>query len=275
MAEEIVIDAAELSYQVGRQYLLQEVSWRIKLGEHWILFGLNGSGKTTLLSILAGYNEQTEGSLRVFGQAYDAQNLLAHRQKIGLVSSSFFDQYYHEESVLEIVLSAALGTLGLDFDLEEIWVKRAKILLEKLGLTDKTNRSYSTLSKGERENVLIARALLTEPEILMLDEPCAGLDILSREKMLSTVTALADGDKTTLIYVTHYAEEVLPCFEKALFLRQGSVYKSGNREDLFNQDAMGEFLQTKVTITQEAAGRLSIAVQDKRTLEWSRRGEQR
>lgn len=273
MDRETIIATRGLGYRIGRQYLLQDINWEIKRGEHWILFGLNGSGKTTLLSILSGFNQQTEGDLSVFGSAYNEENLLRNRRKMGLVSSSYFDAHYHNESVLEIVLSGSLGTLGLDFELADEVVKEAKAHIGSIGLDDKLNQSYGTLSKGERENVLIARALMAKPEILLLDEPCSGLDVLARDQMLGMVENLAHSGQTTIIYVTHYAEEVLPCFEKGALLRQGKMYQQGEREMLFNKKNMGEFLQTDVNVCQDQLGRITIAVQEKKPLACSVRGE--
>lgn len=114
------------------------------------------------------------GMIKVFGEEYDNENLLRFRKKIGLVSGSYFDRYYHEESALEIVLAGSLGTLGLDFEIADSDVLEAKDLLKKVGLGLQINQSYGTMSKGERQNVLIARALMAHPEILILDEPCSG-----------------------------------------------------------------------------------------------------
>ena len=124
-----IIEVNKLSCRVGKKYLLKDISWNVKPGEHWTIFGLNGSGKTTLLSILAGYKMQTDGEVKVFGEVYNNDNLLVFRKRIGLVSASCFDRYYREESALQIVLSGLFGTLGLDFDITDQNVKYAKKLL--------------------------------------------------------------------------------------------------------------------------------------------------
>lgn len=254
---EYLIETDKLSCQVGRRYLLRDIDWQVKRGEHTCVFGLNGCGKTTLLSIIAGFRAQSAGTVRVFGEAYDRQNVLRLRQRIGWVSSSFFDQYYHQEPALYIVLSGKTGSLGLDYALTEADVKQAKALLTALGLADKMHQSFATMSKGERQNVLIARALIAEPEILILDEPCSGLDVLARERILGTVRHLAEAGKMSVIYVTHHTEEILDCFTQTLLLSRGEVYAAGATKALFTEEVLEDFFGQIVTITQRA-GRMDL-----------------
>ena len=268
-----IIEVNKLCCRVGKKYLLKDISWSVKPGEHWTIFGLNGSGKTTLLSILAGYKMQTDGTLKVFGESYNDDNLLAFRQRIGLVSASCFDRYYREESALQIVLSGLFGTLGLDFDISDENVKYAKKLLGRVGLGEKVEQSYASMSKGERESVLIARALISNPEILILDEPCSGLDVTARDRMLNTVENLARQGKMTIIYVTHYAEEVLDCFENALLLRNGKIYKKGISSEIFTAQCMSAFLNTEIEVKKDECGRLTIFTPDEQKIELYEGGE--
>ena len=117
--DNVIMEMQNLSLKAGRRYLVKDINWQIKKGEHWAVFGLNGSGKTTLLSIMAGFKMPSAGMIKVFGEEYDNENLLRFRKKIGFVSGSYFDRYYHEESALEIVLAGSLGTLGLDFEIAD------------------------------------------------------------------------------------------------------------------------------------------------------------
>ncbi len=220
-AEQKIIELDKVSCKAGYKYLLRDISWQVAPGEHWVVFGANGSGKTTLLSIIAGFKHYTAGCVKVFGENFSNDNILAIRKRIGWVSSSFFDKYYSKESALHIVLSGRNGTLGLDDDitLEDVWL--AKTLLAELQLGDKINRTFDMLSKGERQNVLIARALIGGPEILILDEPCTGLDVYNRSYLFSTIEELSKEKHLSIIYVTHYAEEITPLFQKALLLKNG------------------------------------------------------
>ena len=174
---EYVIDLEHVSCKAGYKYLLRDVTWQVKPGEHWVVFGMNGSGKTTLLSMIAGFKHYTGGTIKVFGEEFSNDNILAIRRRVGWVSSSFFDRYYAQESALNIVLSGKYGTLGLGEDIALTDVLLAKNLLGELKLGDKVDRTFDMLSKGERQNVLIARALFADPDILILDEPCNGLDV--------------------------------------------------------------------------------------------------
>ena len=256
--EDIIINMHNITYKVGQRFLLKDITWQIRRGVHWAIFGLNGSGKTTLLSILAGYAAFTSGKLEIFGKEYNNDNLLKIRKKIGLVSTSFFDKFYKEESAMEIVLSGVLGTFGLDFSIKDEDVIFAKHLLSIMGLADKVNQSYISMSKGERQNVLIARSLIAQPEILILDEPCSGLDLLARDRVLNKVEEIAAKGEATLIYVTHYSDEILDCFKNTLLLRGGKIYKQGNTKDIFTDECLSNFLNAAVTLGENKSNRIML-----------------
>ena len=238
----VVIKTEHLSCQSGRRFLIHDINWEVQKGDHWIIFGMNGCGKTTLLSTVAGFRGYTEGNLEVFGEPYRSDNIFSHRKRIGWVSSSCFDKYLSWESALDIVLSGVSGTLSLSKDITDDDVKRAKKLLEQFRLKDKIGQPFALMSKGERQCVLIARALISKPEILILDEPGTGLDIYAREYVLQMVENLATTTELTIIYVTHYAEEILPMFDKTLLLRDGFLYKQGKTDELFCSEIMSDFL---------------------------------
>ena len=259
MFKEAVVEVKNLSCLSGSQFLLNNISWTIHKGEQWIVFGRNGCGKTTLLSIVAGYKQYSSGELTVFEQNYSAENILDIRKQIGWISSSFFDKYYHEEAVLDIVLSALSGALGVPFEVSNVQIMKAKRLLTDLGIPDKINATFDMLSKGERQHVLIARAFMTDPQILILDEPGTGLDVLARERLLATIKDLATAQDTTIIYVTHYPEEILPSFDKALLLRNGTVYKIGATQELFTSEVMSDFFSYPVNI-QYAGDRYNFSI---------------
>ena len=249
--EQMMIKTHNLGCQAGFKYLLKDITWQVRPGEHWAVFGLNGSGKTTLLSIIAGFKKYTHGELEVFGEPYTAENILAFRRRIGWVSSSFFDRYYSKEPALDIVLSGKFGTFGLDFDITEADVVKAKDLLEELHVPDKINQPFGQLSKGERQNVLIARALFPNPEILVLDEPSSGLDVMAREHLLGTVRDLAEHTPVTIIYVTHYTEEILDIFKQTLLLKKGQVYAQGPTEEMFAEPLISDFLGYPVQVRRQ------------------------
>lgn len=257
---ETIIEAKRLSCIAGHRYLLKDIDWTVKKGEHWAVFGMNGSGKTTLLSIIAGYKPATSGELKVFGHVFDAENIMHSRSRIGWVSSSFYDRYYSRESVMEIVLASKFGSLGIRGDITDADIKQAKGLLGKLGIIDKRNQAFRTMSKGERQNVLIARALMAKPDILVLDEPCAGLDILAREHLLDMIRQFARTTDMTIIYVTHYPEEIIDVFSQALLLKNGRCVGQGKREDIFCEDILGEFLEQPVELLPQERGQFRVRV---------------
>lgn len=248
---ENIIEVGHLSCTSGNRYLLQNINWQIKRGEHWVLFGTNGCGKTTLLSIIAGFKSYDHGTVRVFGEAYTPDNILALRKKIGWISSSFFDKCYDTERAIDIVLSGLSGKLGKGFDIANRDLVRARALMAQMHLADKIERPFHLMSKGERQNVLIARALIGQPEILVLDEPGTGLDVFARDKLLALVDGLSKQKDMTIIYVTHYPEEILPMFDQCLLMKDGAVYQQGKTAELFRDEYISEMIGQAVHVMQK------------------------
>lgn len=255
-----VIKAADLCYQSGKHYLLKNINWEVKKGDHWLIFGMNGSGKTTLLSAIAGFLPITTGKLTVLDCEYDAAHIFSLRKKVGWVSSSFFDKYYAKESALQIVLSGLTGTFNVDFTITDAQVRQAKLLLRELNMGEKMNYPFRLMSKGERQNVLIARALITSPEILVLDEPGTGLDIYAREHMMNTVQTLAYSGKVTILYVTHYPEEIQSFMNKTLFMKNGRIVAQGDSNKVLTERNLSTLLNEPVKITTNKNGVLSMSV---------------
>lgn len=257
----VIVKAEHLSCQSGRRYLIHDINWEIEKGDHWIVFGMNGCGKTTLLSIIAGFKGETAGKLEVFGEAYNEKNIFSHRKRIGWVSSSFFDKYLSWESAMDIVLSGVSGTLSLSKDITNDDVKRAKLLLKKLRLGNKMAQPFALMSKGERQCVLIARALISNPEILILDEPGTGLDIYAREYVLQAIADLAETTDMTIIYVTHYVEEILPMFDKTILMKDGYIVDQGKTGEMFDNDSISRLLGYPVVAAQDAMGNVRVKLE--------------
>ena len=239
---ETVFKLEGLGCKSGNKYILKDIDWKVEKGQHWVVFGTNGSGKTTLLSIVAGYMAHTHGELKVFGEPYNDDNILEIRQRIGWVSGSFYDKCLSKETALEIVLAGKFATLGLAEDITDRDVVRAKALLEELRLKSKINYPFDFLSKGERQSVLIARALMSGPELLILDEPCTGLDVFAREY-------LAEKSDVTIIFVTYYTVEIMDIFPNCLLLKNGRIYAKDRTDKLFNSEELSQFLNYPVTVT--------------------------
>lgn len=246
--EEFVIETQDLCFQVGKRYLLKDINIKIKPGEHWLLYGMNGCGKTTLMSILSGFQQQTAGLLKVFGTPLTNENVLEVRKRIGWISSSFFDTRYHHETVRDIVLSGCFGTYGIDWEITSKQHLRAMALLKELGLEDKAYQSYDCLSKGQRQNVLIARAFMNTPDILLLDEPCSGLDVLAKARFMKLLDKLMERKDLTVLFVSHEVNDVHDMFPNTMILRNGRVFAKGETESLFKDDRLTSFFQQKVII---------------------------
>ncbi|MEE0511815.1 MAG: ATP-binding cassette domain-containing protein [Peptococcaceae bacterium] len=242
---EKIIDIQGLSHVVGNRFLIKDVNWTVNKGERWVVFGENGSGKTTLLSIIAGFENYEYGSCKLFGQEQKETELDSLRKKLGWVSSSFFDKRYSKETALNIVLSGINGELGLRDNIKNQDVLIAKKLIKAIGLQSKVNQPYYTLSKGEQQNILIIRALMSRPEVLILDEPCTGLDLLARERVFRWMAYLSEEQSMTLIYVTHYVEEITDIYHNMLLLRQGKVYFNGKIDDGSKNKILNQYFDVR------------------------------
>lgn len=259
---EPIISIENLSCKSGNRYILHNINWRVNAGEHWIIFGKNGCGKTTLLSCIAGFKSASSGTVKVLGEEYTTENIFSLRKRVGWVSSSFFDNYFKNESAMQIVLSGLFGTFGIDYNVRDQDVRTAKALLRELHMEDKIKQPFHTMSKGERQNILIARALISKPEILLLDEPGTGLDIDAREHMMAFVADLAKQRKVTVIYVTHYPEEVQSFMNKTMLLQNGQVYAKGNTEDVMIEEKLSTFFDKPVQIRKQEDGRLRLMIKN-------------
>lgn len=255
----MVIDVREVTWKRDNKTILDRVSWEVKRGEHWCLLGLNGSGKTTLLNMINGYIWPTSGSVSVLGKRFGTFDLRELRKHIGWVSTSLQQKLYGHETVEKIVLSGKFATIGLYDDIEETDEEKALSLIRLLGCERLLNRTYDTLSQGERQRVLIGRALMASPKLLILDEPCTGLDIFARDQLLHMIQSIArEPDAPTLIYVTHHVQEIMPCFNKALLIKEGTVFSSGNTADQLTSAHLSEFFHARIEVRQELGNRYSL-----------------
>ncbi|WP_407673300.1 ABC transporter ATP-binding protein [Paenibacillus silvisoli] len=258
----MIIDIQHVTWRNGPLTLLKDVSWQVAPGEHWALLGLNGSGKTTLLNLVNGYFWPSEGSVSVLGHRFGEVDLRALRKEIGWVSTSLQEKLYASDRTQNIVISGKHATIGLYDHVSEEDLADARSLMETLGCTHLWDREFRTCSQGEKQKLLIARALMAKPRMLILDEPCNGLDLFSRERLLASIKDLAERrDAPTLIYVTHHTEEILPVFTHALLVRGGEVVRSGRTEEVLTSDGLSDFFEAPVAVDKHGE-RVYVRVAD-------------
>ncbi|HVU32240.1 MAG TPA: ABC transporter ATP-binding protein [Opitutaceae bacterium] len=226
-----LLEVSSLRVTRGRTSILRDVSWRCAHGENWVILGANGSGKTSLLKTLTGYMTPTSGSLSLLGGEYGATDWRDLRLHVGVVTSAFAAAIPPAEVTLDTVISGKFAQLDLWHRVSASDRASAGRLLRFVGLGAIAEREWAYLSQGERQRTLIARALMTRPKLLILDEPCAGLDPVAREKFLRFLQQLARRrGAPALVLVTHHVEEIVPAFTHALLLRRGAVVAAGPRD---------------------------------------------
>ncbi|WP_094699764.1 ABC transporter ATP-binding protein [Brevibacillus laterosporus] len=249
MQAEQILTLYKICWKRGDTPILKEISWDIHSGEHWCLLGLNGSGKSTILQLLNGYLWPTSGEIEVLGKKFGTYDLRQLRKEIGLVSSSLQQQLRGSDTAIDIVLSGKHASLSLYEPTIQGEVEQAKALLEQFGCTHLQHRTYQVLSQGERQRILLARALMASPRLLILDEPTTGLDFIAREQLLQYVDTLTkQPNAPTIIYVTHHIEEILPCFTHTLLLKDGSIFDSGRTNDMLVPELLSRFFGNPVQL---------------------------
>jgi iron complex transport system ATP-binding protein len=245
----IGIDSATVTR--GEAELLRAVSWRVELDERWVVLGPNGAGKTTLLNLAAARLFPTLGTVHVLGELLGRVDVSELRTRIGLTTVALHDRIPPEESVLDVVMTAAWGVLGRfreDYQVPDS--ARAEALLDQMGALALAGRRYGTLSEGERKRVQIARALMTDPELLLLDEPAAGLDLGGREDLVRRLAELAeDPQAPALVLVTHHVEEIPPGFSHGLLLRRGEVVAQGPMQSVVTSENLSATFDLPLTVT--------------------------
>lgn len=224
-----VLEISALQISRGRARILRGIDWRVMRGEHWVILGANGSGKTSLLKSLTGFLSPTSGEFSVLGRRYGATDWRELRLHIGVVMSAFNAAIPPAEPALETVISGKFAQLDLWHEITPADRAAGLRWLRFVGLAAIAGREWLYLSQGERQRVLIARALMAQPQLLILDEPCAGLDPVAREKFLRFVQTLARRrGAPALVLVTHHVEEIMPAFTHALLIRSGEVVTAGS-----------------------------------------------
>lgn len=235
---DLLIDFRKVSLRRGGRTLVGPVTWQVELDERWVVIGPNGAGKTSLLRIAAAMEHPSSGSAYVLGERLGRVDMSELRQRVGLSSSALSQRVPDDEVVRDLVVSAGYAVLGRWRETyEDVDYAQAVDMLESVGAEHLAERTYGTLSEGERKRVLIARSLMTDPELLLLDEPAAGLDLGGREELVARLADLAaDPDSPAMVLVTHHVEEIPPGFSHCLILSEGEVVAAGLLQDTLTAD---------------------------------------
>jgi len=261
-----VLDLDGVTIMRGGSALLDGVSWQVSEGERWVVLGANGAGKTTLLQVAAARMHPTRGRATVLGETLGSTDVFELRPRVGLASAALADRLPLDERVRDVVLTAAYAVAGRWHErYDELDHGRSQDLLAAFGVEHLADRTYGTLSEGERKRVQIARALMTDPELLLLDEPAAGLDLGGREDLVSTLSALAmDPDSPATVLVSHHVEEIPPGFTHVLLLRDAKVVAAGLLDRVLTEQNLSATFGMPLVL-QRAGGRWSARRRQRRT----------
>ncbi|EAD1456062.1 ABC transporter ATP-binding protein [Listeria monocytogenes] len=239
--------------------ILSDINWVVNEKENWAILGLNGSGKTTLLQLLNGYLWPSSGRLQVLGHIFGQTSLPELRKSIGWVSNALDHQLKDYELSEQIVLSGKFASIGIYAKVTADELALAKKWLIDCGGISLIGKPYKILSQGECQIVLIARALMASPKLLILDEPCNGLDLFAKERLLERIKKVAElPESPTMLFVTHHTEEILPCFDNIILLRDGEITHHGKTENLLTEEVLQDFYQKPVELLRIKDGSIAV-----------------
>lgn len=251
---EKVIDMQNVTWKRNGKTIIHDINWQVKKGEHWAVLGLNGAGKTTLLNMVNGYIWPSTGEVAILGQEFGKTDIPKLRQSIGWVSSSLGERINGRHVTEEIVVSGRFAAVSLVFaEPEAADFEQARRLMEMLDVAHTYGKHYEKCSQGEKQKVLIARALMANPDLLILDEPTNGLDFVAKEELLQTIEHLAaSSDAPTIIFVSHHIDEVMPTFTDVLLLKDGTTFANGTRANVLTDANMSALYGRNITIDWKA-----------------------
>lgn len=229
----------------GGKKILSDISWNIEEQSRWVLFGRNGSGKTKLLEIVSGYRFPSEGTVSRFDNEFS--DIREARRFFGFIGSYLKERIPLKDTVLDVVMSGIHATIGV-YHSDDTLQARALSVLNETDMSGTGDRVFSTLSDGEKQKVLMARALVNSPRCLILDEPASALDLVAREDLLATLEKVSSRRKMALIYVTHHTDEILPFFENMYVVKEGLLWYEGPVESMMNEKSLSEFYGYPVTV---------------------------
>ncbi|QGZ27743.1 ATP-binding cassette domain-containing protein [Streptococcus ruminicola] len=255
----IQLSLTNVSLERQNKKLLNNVTWQVNKGEHWAILGLNGSGKTSLLKLITAEYWTSQGSVEVLGNKFGGTDISNMRTKIGIVGSFIAERLSPHMLAEKIVLTGKYKSSILYTEYGEKELEEARQMLISIGGEHLLGRIYASLSQGEKQLLLIARSLMEEPEILILDEATSGLDLFAREKLLRQIEQITNLPKApTILYVTHHAEEITRSFTHVLLLKKGNIIAQGPKNEVLTETILSDFYDQKVSIVPLGDDRIYI-----------------
>ena len=248
-----VIDFNEVCLTRGGRQILGPITWQVEEGQRWVILGPNGAGKTSLIAIAATLIHPTKGQARVLAELLGRVDVFELRHRIGLSSAALTDRIPPDECGLDVVMTASWAVTGMWQEVYDLWDEsRALGMLSLFGVSQNRDQKFGSMSEGERKRIQIARALMPDPELLILDEPAAGLDLGAREDLLTRLSGLAhDPAAPTSLLVTHHVEEIPSGSTHALLLREGAIVAAGPIEQALTSESISQAFGVKINLTQE------------------------
>jgi iron complex transport system ATP-binding protein len=251
-----VVELAGVSIVRNGSILINNIDWEVDESDRWVVIGPNGAGKTTLLQVISAQIHPSSGVAGLLGEVLGTVDVFELRPRIGLTSAALAERIPRGERVHDVVVSASYAVVGRwREEYDELDHERAAELLAQLRIDRLANRTFGTLSEGERKRVQIARALMTDPELLLLDEPAAGLDLAGRESLVTTLGELAqDQYAPASVLVTHHVEEIPNGITHAMLLKAGEIVAAGPLRDTLTADNLTKTFEVELSLI-EADGR--------------------
>lgn len=254
-----IIDCSDLSLIRQGKHLLKNLNWTLERGQNWAILGLNGAGKSSLLRVLTGEFWPSQGKIAVLGHHFGQTDMTQLRQKIGMVSSFIAERLPYDMLAEQVVLTGLYKSSILYRQYGQEELQEAYDLLHDLKAQQLIGRRYRNLSQGEKQILLVARSLMANPELLILDEATSGLDLLAREKLLDQLDQISKRPNApTLLYVTHHAEEITQTVSHLLLLKEGQIVAQGPKEDIFQPEILQSFYGQPVSLHPLGKDRLFI-----------------
>jgi len=227
--------------------ILSEIELQVHSGEHWVILGKNGSGKTTILELVNGYQFPSRGQVQVLGHTYGQCDVREVRKKIGYISQSLYEKLNPADRVWEVVATGEFAFLRFYEEIPDEVKQKALRMLEEVKLLHLADQSLGSLSQGERKKIMLARSLMTQPSVLIMDEPCSGLDLFERERLLESIDRLRQ-QNITVLYVTHHIEEIMPMFTHVALIDEGKIIASGSKEEVLTEANLLKAFQVPVAL---------------------------